>query len=183
MMDTKLKWKLIAVAVGVAAAAAGGVAISSAAHSSNAVAAATGDTRGFGGAQPGNGRFGPPGGGGPRGFGGQSLAAASTYLGLSTSELLTKLQAGTTLAAVANGTSGRSAAGLIAAMVAAEKQQIEQAVTAGTLTRAQADQTESALEQRVADRVNGSFRGGPLGGPPGNGQDGSQSGPTLKRTV
>jgi hypothetical protein len=122
-MDTRLKYKLIAVAVGVAAAAAGGVAISSAAHSSNALAGATGDSHGFGGARPGNGRFGPPGAGGPPGFG------------------------------------GKSAAGLIAAMVAAEKKRIEQAVTAGTLTRAQADRAESALEQRVTDRSNGSPMG------------------------
>jgi hypothetical protein len=44
-------------------------------------------------------------------------------------------------------------------MVAAEKQQIEQAVTAGTMTRAQADRAGSALEQRVTDRSNGSPMG------------------------
>ena len=67
-------------------------------------------------------------------------------------------------------------------MVQAEKTQTEQAVTAGTLTRSQADQVEAALKQRVTERVNGSFGGGPMGGRPGDGQDDGQSGPTLKGT-
>ena len=76
--------------------------------------------------------------GGPGG--GDDLAAAATYLGLSQSDLQTALQSGKTLAQVANATSGKSAAGLIDALVAAEKTELAAAVTAGTLTQAQADQ-------------------------------------------
>jgi D-Tyr-tRNAtyr deacylase len=54
------------------------------------------------------------GGPGPRG----DLAAASTYLGISQSDLQADLQKGETLAQVANATSGKSASGLIAALVA-----------------------------------------------------------------
>jgi outer membrane protein TolC len=73
-------------------------------------------------------------------------------------------------------------------MVASEKAQLEQAVTAGTTTRAQADQAEATLKQSVTARVNGSFGGGrPGGGRFGGGApDGGpsvQTTPSLKGTV
>jgi hypothetical protein len=54
--------------------------------------------------------------GGPGGPGG--LDAAATYLGTTADALRTQLQSGKTLAQIANATSGKSAAGLIDALVA-----------------------------------------------------------------
>jgi hypothetical protein len=108
-----------------------------------------------------NGTFHGPGGpGGPGGphFGhghGEALAAAATYLGISQSALLTQLQSGKTLAQVAEATSGKSTAGLVAALVAAEKTELAAAVKAGTLTQAQADQISAGLQARVTAMVNG----------------------------
>jgi hypothetical protein len=113
--------------------------------------------------------------GGQRGgFGARvgGLAAAATYLGLTTQQLFQDLQSGKTLAQIANSTSGKSASGLIDAMVAAERQRLDQAVQAGSLTQAQADQLESRITARVTAMVNGTGfggRGGGFGGPPGGG--------------
>jgi hypothetical protein len=114
--------------------------------------------------------------GGPGGFGhgpgggGDDLAAAATYLGSTTANLLTQLQAGKTLAQVATATSGKSTAGLIAALVAAEKTEIAGKVTSGELTQAQADQMTATLTARFTDFVNGVR---PAGGP---GHDGFRHG-------
>jgi len=101
-----------------------------------------------------------PAGGPGRGFGfghrpghGDDLAAAATYLGTTTSDLLTQLQAGKTLAQIA----GSKTTGLIAALVAHEKQELADAVTAGRLTQAQVDQIVPMLTQRFTDLVNGTF--------------------------
>ncbi len=103
------------------------------------------------------------------------FAAAASYLGLSQAELQTALQSGKTLAQVANATSGKSAAGLIDALVAAEKTELAAAVTAGRLTQAQADQLSTTLKDRFTNLVNGTMPphrggwghgpGGPGGGP------------------
>jgi hypothetical protein len=103
--------------------------------------------------------------GGPGG-GGDDLAAAATYLGSTTTNLLTQLQAGKTLAQVAAATSGKSTAGLVAALVAAEKTEIAGYVTSGKLTQAQADQMTATLTTRFTDFVNGVR---PAGGPGPNG--------------
>jgi hypothetical protein len=97
---------------------------------------------------------------------GDDLDAAASYLGTTTTTLLTQLQSGKTLAQVAAATSGRSTEGLIAALVTAQKTEIAAAVTAGNLTQAQADQMTSTLTQRFTDLVNGTR---PAGGPPGPG--------------
>jgi F0F1-type ATP synthase delta subunit len=112
--------------------------------------------------------FGPGPGHGRGGGHGDDLDAAATYLGTTTADLLTQLQAGKTLAAIA----GSKTSGLVAALVAHEKTELAAAVTAGRLTQAQADQISPTLTQRFTDLVNGTFRehGGPphdLGSPPG----------------
>jgi hypothetical protein len=99
------------------------------------------------------------------GGGGDDLAAAATYLGSTTANLLTQLQAGKTLAQVATATSGKSTAGLIAALVAAEKTEIAGKVTSGALTQAQADQITATLTARFTDMVNGVH---PADGPGGH---------------
>jgi len=116
---------------------------------------------------------GGPGFGHGPGFGrglrhGDDLDAAATYLGTTVADLVTQLQAGKTLAAIA----GSKTPGLVAALVAHEKTELAAAVTAGRLTQAQADQIVPTLTQRFTDLVNGTFRerGGPrheFGPPPG----------------
>ena len=106
------------------------------------------------------------GGGGFRRGGPSSLQAAATYLGISTAQLFGDLQSGKSLADVAKATDGKSVQGLIDAMVAAEKKQLESAVGSGMLTRAQADQIESNLESRVTAMVNGTGFGRRGFGPP-----------------
>jgi hypothetical protein len=102
-------------------------------------------------------------GGGPGGMH-DDLSAAATYLGLTESELQTKLQNGTTLAQVANATGGKSADGLVDALVAAAEKNIAADVSSGRLTQSQADQIESGLRQQITNRVNST---GPPGGPRG----------------
>jgi hypothetical protein len=97
---------------------------------------------------------------------GDDLAAAATYLGVTQADLLTSLQSGKTLAEVAGATSGKSVAGLIDALVAAEKTELAAAVAAGEITQAQADQMTSTLTAHVTAEVNGTR---PARGPGGHG--------------
>ena len=79
---------------------------------------------------------------------------------------MTQLQAGKTLAQVADATSGKSTAGLIDALVAAEKTELASAVTAGTITQAQSDQIATTLKARVhraRQRHGPAHDGGPAG--------------------
>ena len=126
------------------------------------------------GVHPARGPGGPGGFGHGPGGGGDDLAAAATYLGSTTANLLTQLQAGKTLAQVAAATSGKSTAGLVAALVAAEKTEIAGKVTSGELTQAQADQMIATLTARFTDFVNGVRPAGGPGGP--NGRHGFRHG-------
>ncbi|MGA2319703.1 MAG: hypothetical protein ABSG95_03030 [Solirubrobacteraceae bacterium] len=72
--------------------------------------------------------------------GGLDLSAAASYLGVTTTQLQSDLKAGKSLAEVANATSGKSAAGLIEAIITAKK------------TRLQAD--AAGLQRRVTALVN-----------------------------
>jgi hypothetical protein len=175
-MNASRNTKIGAIAItAVALVAAGGAFAAGKYHGSKATArsgltpsqpAPTTQNRRFG--------FGP--GAGP-GFGrGNDLAAAATYLGLTQSDLQTAVRSGKTLAQIANGTSGKSSSGLIAALVGARKTELEQAVTAGTITQAQADQFTAMLKERITNLVNGvrpahgGFgRPGGFGGPPPSG--------------
>ncbi len=132
---------------------------------------------GYGGGGFGGGRFGGRGGfDGPGG----SFTAASSYLGISQAQLLTDIRSGKTLAQIANSTSGKSASGLIVAMVAAQKSQLDAAVKSGRITQAMADQIEANLNSRVTQMVNNGFgrfggRGGGFGGGNGFGSPPSQT--------
>ena len=130
--------QLVLVLAGTAALALGGSAIAAKSHSHA--------TRAAVGAAPG-GRHGH----------GDDLDAAASYLGKSTSDLLTALQGGKTLASIADATAGKSAAGLVAALVTHEKQELADAVTAGRLTQAQSDKLAATLQQRFQDFVNGTL--------------------------
>src|SRR5689334_9751945 len=56
------------------------------------------------------------------------LAAAAGYLGVSTSELRGELRSGKSLAQVANSTSGKSAKGLVEAVVTSERSRLSSAL-------------------------------------------------------
>ncbi|TMG70517.1 MAG: hypothetical protein E6H81_06680 [Chloroflexi bacterium] len=92
-----------------------------------------------------------------------SLAAAATYLGISQTDLQTKVQSGQTLAQIAAATSGKSRDGLIAALVADAKDKIAAAQTAGTITAAQATQLTSDLQTRITRDVDSTRPMGPRG--------------------
>jgi hypothetical protein len=92
---------------------------------------------------------------------GPHLDAAAAYLGLTRTELQTQLSQGKTLAQVAKARD-KSVDGLIDALVADEKKELDAAVSAGRLTRAQADELLAGAKQRFTDLVNGkmpTFRG------------------------
>lgn len=111
----------------------------------------SGDFSLFGG--PGHGGFGHH-------LGFHGLDGAASYLGLTDAQLRTELEGGKTLAQVAQG-HGKTTAGLIDALVAAEQKEIDDAVAAGRLTKAQADQFKSGLRDRITNLVNGRLPAGP----------------------
>jgi uncharacterized protein YidB (DUF937 family) len=98
---------------------------------------------------------------------GAHLDAAASYLGLDAAKLRTALGEGKSLADIAK-QQGKSVDGLVDALVAAEKEELEKAVADGRLTDAQRDRVVSTLEERITDFVNGvrptfGFRGrGPM---------------------
>lgn len=124
-----------------------------------------------------------------RGFGhpgaGGLLQAAAGYLGVPASTLADDLRSGKTLADVANSTDGKSADGLVTALVTQRKSQLDAAVAAGKLTQTQEDRITSNLRQRITALVDATrpaqpfprergfgFGGGHHGGrgmPPGSG--------------
>ena len=98
--------------------------------------------------------LGPHGGGpgfGHRGFG--SLDAAATYLGVTEAQLRSELESGKTLAQVAQA-HGKSVSGLVDALVADAKKELDAAVAAGRLTKAQETQILNGLRDRITNRVN-----------------------------
>jgi hypothetical protein len=97
--------------------------------------------------------FGGPGGGHHGHRGHVSLDAAAAYLGVTQDELRASLEEGDTLADVAKA-EGKSEAGLVDAIVAAEKKRLAADVESGRITDAQRDEMVAALPERVADMVN-----------------------------
>ena len=106
--------------------------------------------------------------GGHHGF--VDFAAAATYLGVTEAGLRSSLEDGDTLAEVATA-NGKTAAGLVDALVAAAKADLDEKVEAGRLTAAQRTSILADLESRMEDVVAGEFsfgfRGHPGGPPPG----------------
>jgi len=95
---------------------------------------------------------------GPHGFGHfggplHGLDAAATYLGLTGAQLRTELQGGKTLAQVAQA-HGKSVSGLVDALVAEAKTDLDAAVKAGRLTQAEANDMLSGLRDRITNMVN-----------------------------
>jgi len=82
------------------------------------------------------------------------LSAASSYLGLSTDQIHTDLQNGQTLAQIATA-QGKTADGLVSALVAAEKTKLDQAVSDGKLTADQETNILSMAQKLLTNFVNG----------------------------
>lgn len=82
-----------------------------------------------------------------------SLDAAGDYLGLTEAQVRANLESGKSLAQVARDR-GKSVDGLVDALVAAAKEKLDAAVSAGRLTRAQADERLEDLNDRIAELVN-----------------------------
>jgi hypothetical protein len=86
---------------------------------------------------------------------GQGIAAVVRgYLGLTQAQLRSERRAGRTLAQIADATSGKSAAGLIAAIAAERRTKLAGMVTAGKLTRTQLALREATLQARATRFVN-----------------------------
>lgn len=77
-----------------------------------------------------------------------------TYLGLTGAQIRAQREAGKTLGQIADATPGKSRAGLIAALVAAENAHIDQDVASGRLTAAQASERRAQVTARVTERVD-----------------------------
>ena len=95
------------------------------------------------------------------GLGGH-LDAATAYLGMTEAALRTSLQSGKTLADVAK-ERGKTVDGLVAALVADETKELDAAVAAGRLTKAQRDSIVAGLKERITARVNGERPAGTFG--------------------
>jgi hypothetical protein len=101
---------------------------------------------------------------GPGGKGGPGLDVAAQALGMTTDELHTALDGGQTLAQVASD-KGVNVQVVVDALVASATNHINEEVTSGEITQAQADQKLADLSQHVTDRVNNPRpEGGPRGG-------------------
>jgi hypothetical protein len=81
------------------------------------------------------------------------LDAAATYLGLTEDQLRTQLEGGKSLAQIAKD-QGKTASGLVDALVAAAKTKLDAAVAAGKLTQSQADDMLNGLRDRITSLVN-----------------------------
>jgi transposase-like protein len=144
-------------------------AVSATAQSSNSPTAPAGT----GG--PRSGHWGPFGAGfGPR-EAVSDLSVAAKAIGISEADLLTALRSGSSIADVAK-QHGVDVQTVVDALVKDAETELADALKAGRITQAQADQVKAGLQARVTERVNatgGMFPRGPLG------HDGPGAGPSL----
>jgi hypothetical protein len=100
---------------------------------------------------------------------GDQLSAAAEYLGLTVAELRERLGDGQSLADIAEA-EDKSVDGLKDAMLDAIRENLDNAVEAGDLTREQADRILSHIESHIDEVINGSLEGprfrGPAAAPP-----------------
>lgn len=76
---------------------------------------------------------------------------ASQYLGLTSAQLRTDLRSGQSLDAIANAQSGKSAAGLKAALISAAQTALQKQVTAGRITATQEQTRLTAFEHMLTN--------------------------------
>lgn len=81
------------------------------------------------------------------------LESAAAYIGITEAQLRTELESGKSLAQIAKA-HGKPVDGLIDALVAAAKDKLDDAVSAGRLTKAQETEMLSALKDRITSAVN-----------------------------
>jgi len=84
------------------------------------------------------------------------LEAAAKYLGMTQVQLHEALESGKTLAQVAKA-HGKSANGLVDALMAGVEKKLDAAVKAGRLTEAEKKDMVAGLKDRITDLVNGRF--------------------------
>ena len=172
-MRKQIKQGAVIAAAAGAAAVVGAVSVHAAQNpiSINGIAAAANPAAGMG--------YGPPGGHGGPGMGdrAEDQQVIATAIGITTTQLDSELAGGKTIAQVAQA-HGVAVDKVISALVAAETKEIDQRVSAGQMTQAQADHMKAGLQQRATDQVNGTGHGpgGPgHGGPGGPGRGGMQA--------
>jgi hypothetical protein len=119
----------------------------------------------FGKGPGGRGHHGGPGGLGLGERGGVGGAELATFLGVQPQEVMQALQSGKTLAQFAQ-EKGKTRDQLKSFLTTQEKTRLDQAVAAGRLTQAQADQRLADLSTRLDQMID---RTGPAGGPGGPG--------------
>lgn len=88
---------------------------------------------------------------------GDDLKAVASYLGLTEAELNTQLQAGKTLAKIAT-EHGKTADGLVQTLVDTKTKELDAAVKAGRLTKADETMLLAHLKERMTELVNGTMR-------------------------
>jgi hypothetical protein len=120
------------------------------------------DMNGTTGTQPADGRGGR-GGLGPDHETVSDISVAATAIGISEADLTTALASGQSTAAVAKA-HNVDPQKVIDALVADADSEIGAAVTAGTMTQAQADTEKAEVVARVADQVNGAMPADGQGG-------------------
>jgi len=110
-------------------------------------------------------RGGPSGPGGPGGHveAVSDTSVAAKAIGISEADLLTAIQSGKTIAEVATANSVDPQK-VIDALTQDGLDELAAAVTAGTITQAQADAQKADVATRAADQVNNAFHGGGPGG-------------------
>ena len=87
------------------------------------------------------------------------FGVAANYLGLTRGQLKAQLVSGKSLADLANATAGKSASGLVDAMVAAEQTKLDALVANHKLTQAQENTILAKLHDRFTALVNAHFWG------------------------
>ncbi|MCZ7527192.1 MAG: hypothetical protein M5U14_12900 [Acidimicrobiia bacterium] len=100
-----------------------------------------------------------------RAGGGHVLSTAAEAIGIDVADLAEAVRGGQTIAEVAQA-NGVDPNAVVAALVAATEDRIDEAVADGKLTQEEADEKKAALTERMTDVVNGEVplgRGGPRG--------------------
>jgi hypothetical protein len=92
--------------------------------------------------------------------GGMGMDAAASALGMSAEDVRSALMDGTTIAQLAE-RQGKDVDDVVAAMVKGATTRLDEAVEAGRITQAQADEMKGSLEERIRDFVQ---NGKPAGG-------------------
>ena len=118
-----------------------------------------------------------PEGGGRRGGGGRvDPAVAAEALGITVEELRTATEAGKSLADIAE-EEGVDQGELVDALVAAEREELAEAVSSGRLTQGQADERAATLEERITANLDELCGPGGRGGPGGPRDDSTAPSP------